>query len=215
MTCRGDLKLRACDEVMPDSTSKTPLLVGLPARLSADRDGFQRLCSLLGLQNREQRRAILNTAMVKPVVRHLKGKLAGRQGAERERVLITAFYEQPVPRRILWEKALERSRETATKRYLSVPSLEYRALEGYDAEFRDRVVETENLEEALLAFPDIVGRISEVPESQRPALAVWPDLRRDVGQWETLSAGRRDAVVLALFSVATILRTVIDIKSST
>ena len=146
--------------------------------------------------------------MVKPVVRHLKGKLAGRQGAERERVLITAFYEQPVPRRILWAKALERSRETATKRYLSVPSLEYRALEGYDAEFRDRVVETENLEEALLAFPDIVGRISEVPESQRPALAVWPDLHRDVGQWETLSAGRRDAVVLALFSVATILNDV-------
>ena len=44
-----------------------------------------------------------------------------------------------------------------------------------------------------------------MPEWQRPALAIWPDLRQDVIEWDTLDADRQDAVALAVFAVATIL----------
>ena len=189
--------------MMPDKN--TQLIRGLPARISTDKDGFKRLCGLLDLRNRQHRQSLINSDRVKQTIRHLKDKVARRSTSERQRVLITAFYEQPGERRGMWEHALQTSPDTINERRWPVPSLEFQALHGYDGEFRDRDVDEARLKDALLDFPDVVGAISETPEWQRPALAIWPDLHRDILQWKTLSDERHGAVVLALFAVATIL----------
>jgi len=152
------------------------VLPGLPSRFSQDRDGFRRLCDLLGLQNRSHRQFLINTDRVKRATRHLKGRVAGRPTSERERVLLTAFYEEPEERRDLWKQAIEVSVDGHGS---YVPSLDYQALLSYDAGFHDRDVEEARLRDALSEFPDAVVSLSEVPEWQRPVLAVWPDLHRD------------------------------------
>ena len=178
---------------------------GLPARVSVGRDGFQRLCELLELWNRERRQALLHSAGVRRAIRHLKGKVARRPTSERERLLITAFYEQPGERLTLWKQALRSPRETDDENSWLLPSLEFQALHEYDLDFCDRDLDEVRLKSALLEFPDAFESLSDLPGWQRPALAVWPDLHRDVLEWETLSVDRRGVVTLALFAVATIL----------
>ena len=167
---------------------------GLPARFAGDQ-GFSRLCSLLEI-NREERKAIVGTirrARTSPVFRDLSTK-------ERHRFYITNFYSQPVERRLLWKKTLATIDEP--RRHL--PSLELRALLAYDPECLDREVNNQDIASAL-DIPDLLESTTSVPDWQRPALAVWPGLRDEVVGWAACSPERRDAVVAALFAVATIL----------
>ena len=178
---------------------------GLPARVSVGRDGFHRLCELLELWNREQRQALLHSEGVKRAIRHLKGKVARCPTSERQRLLITAFYEQPRERLTLWKQALRMPRKVDNENSLLVPSLEFQALRGYNLDSFDSDLDEARLRSALLEFPDAIESLSDLPDWQRPALAAWPDLHRDVLGWETLSADQRGVVTLALFAVATIL----------
>ena len=175
------------------SNEKTRLPDGLPARFQADKDGLKNLYNFLGIENRQQRQAILKSNLVKQAVRRLKG-VARLKTAEREKTLITAFYEQSRQRRELWKTTIEHDDE------FLVPSLEFRAVQQYDPDFRES--------EASDPPEEIFGAASEtpaVPEWQRPALGLWPELRRDLREWKELTDDRRDAVTLALFAVATVL----------
>lgn len=173
---------------------KTRLPDGLPARFQADKnetDGLKKLYSFLGIENRQQRQAILKSNPVKQAVGHRKG-ISRLRTTERERVLITAFYERPRERRELWKVTINHGNE------LLVPSLELRAAQKYDPDFREL--------EAPDPPEEIFGANTETPEEwQRPALALWPQLRRDLREWKTLTDDRRDDVTLALFAVATVL----------
>lgn len=176
---------------MPDE--KTRLPDGLPARFQADKDGLKNLYNFLGIENRQQRQAILKSNLVKQAVRRLKG-VARLKTSEREKTLITAFYKQSRERRDLWKTTIEHDDE------FLVPSLEFRAVQQYDPDFRES--EAPDLPE------EIFGAASEtpaVPEWQRPAFGLWPELRRDLREWKKLTDDRRDAVTLALFAVATVL----------
>ena len=167
---------------------------GLPARFAGDQ-GFSRLCSLLEI-NREERKAIVGVirrARTLPVFRDLSTK-------ERHRFYITYFYSQPVERRVLWKKTLAAIDEP--RRH--PPSLELRALLAYDPECLDREVNDQDIA-SVLDVPDLLESTTSVPDWQRPALAVWPGLRDEVLGWAACSPERRDAVVAALFAVATIL----------
>lgn len=175
------------------SNEKTRLPDGLPARFQADKDGLKNLYNFLGIENRQQRQAILKSNLVKQAVRRLKG-VARLKTAEREKTLITAFYEQSRQRRELWKTTIEHDDE------FLVPSLEFRAVQQYDPDFRES--------EASDPPEEIFGAASETPaapEWQRPALGLWPELRRDLREWKELTDDRRDAVTLALFAVATVL----------
>ena len=170
---------------------------GLPARFTDPKDGFARLCKVLEIANRRQQQAILSTDGVKRAVRPWKARAQKLPTAQRVRMLLTAFYRLPDERRKLWRQSQEAAHE--------VPSFEYYALRGYDAEFTARDLEDERLAEGLAEFPGAVETIADAPEWQRPALAIWPDVRRDLVEWDTRPADRQDAVVLAVFAVATIL----------
>lgn len=76
---------------------------------------------------------------------------------------------------------------------------------GYDDAFLEREIDETHLREVTSDFPDLVPSTDDIPEWQSHALAIWPDLRRDLLEWDALSLERQDAVALAVFAVATIL----------
>ena len=178
---------------MPDGTR---LPDGLPARFRTDKDeadGLKNLYSFLGIENRQQRQAILKSNRVTQAVRHLKGVARRLRTAEREKVLITAFYEQSQERRELWKATIEHGNELP-------PSLEFRAAQKYDPDFRKR--EAPDPPEEIFGA---TAETTEIQEWQRPALGLWPQIRRDLREWKKLTADRLDAVTIALFAVATVL----------
>ena len=175
---------------------------GLPARFITDsKDGFVQLCKVLEIANRSQQQAILGTDIVKHAVKPLKTGARKLPTARRVQTLLITFYGLPDARRELWRLYSQKPPSEAYE----VPSLEYHALRGYDAACTELDLEDERMVETLTDFPGTVESITNAPEWQRPALAIWPDLRQDLIKWDTLPADRRDAVILAVFAVATIL----------
>ena len=188
---------------------RTRLPAGLPSRFTDPPNSFKQLCEFLGI-GRSDRQALLGSDDVKLAIQHLKPSVVGQQTAARHRALLTAFYEDPDRRRNIWCATLDRFHEPPTtlgakKSPFYVPSLEFLALEGYDPEFREREVDEAAAKEALRDLPDVGESITDAPAWQRPALAAWPAVHRDIAGWPDLPDDRRDAVVLALFAVATVL----------
>ena len=179
------------------------LPAGLPNRFVAPEQGFARLRYFLKIQNRKQLEDLLADKVVKHSVQHVS--VAGLRGADRRRVRLTAFYEAPDSRRELWRQALERPPDASDTSIRRVPSLEFIALQGYDAQFREREVDDDTVEDALRDLPDVVESVAEAPDWQRPALAAWPALHRDITDWSALPDDRREAAVPALFAIATVL----------
>ena len=178
---------------------------GLPARFTGGRDEFRRFCNFLGIRNRNQRQTLLAVSGIKRTVRHKKAAVKGLPTSDRQRELITAFYEMPDTRRDVWRAELGRSEEVPNASTFYVPSFEHHALQGYDAAFHQREVDEAALTASLIEFPDAIAAVAEVLEWQRPALAVWPDLHRDVSRWKALPDDRHGVAALAIFAVATIL----------
>lgn len=178
---------------------------GLPARFVGGRDEFKRLCDFLGIENREQRQEFLAISGIKRTVRHKKGAVERLSTSDRQRELITAFYEMPETRRDIWRNELSRSEEAPDAASWSVPSLEHHALLCYDATFRQRDIDEASLTDSLGEFPDAVTSVADATEWHRPALAVWPDIHRDVSRWKAMPDDRRDVTPMAVFAIATIL----------
>lgn len=86
-----------------------------------------------------------------------------------------------------------------------MPSLEFIALQRHDAEFHTREVDDSAVQEALRDLPDLLDSVADAPDWQRPALAAWPALHRDIAEWRGLPEDRREATALAVFAVATVL----------
>ncbi len=178
---------------------------GLPVRFTDPEAGFTRLCEFLKIANRSEQQGIVNNERVKRAVQPLRTAVRGLPTAKRIRTLLSAFYKLPNERRVLWQHTLKAPAISVGSSRHPVPSFEYQALKGYDSEFLDRNVDEARLDKALLDFPGVSDLPGGTPEWQQPALAIWPDLRRDLIEWDTLDSDRRDVVVLALFAIATIL----------
>ena len=178
---------------------KTTLPSGLPKRFLDGQRGYQRLQKFLEIPNTKAVQAVL--AAVKE---DLPRKLRKHQGAERRRAALTAYYGNPDSRRKLWRLALAgEPTANANPGDQPVPSLEFIALQRHDPEFHEEVDAA--VEEALRELPDAVESAAEVPDWQRPALAAWPALLRDIAEWNDLTDERREATLLAVFAVATVL----------
>ena len=180
-------------------SQRIPLPSGLPKQFSDGRAGVQRLHKFLEIPNTKAVEAVL--AAVKDAVQNVP--VAKLQGADRRRVLLLAFYEKPDSRRRLWRHMLAGRRPTGSRGQPA--SLEFIALQHYDAEFREREVDTVAVQDALRDFPDLVASVADAPDWQRPALAAWPNLQQDIADWNALTDDRRDATALAIFAVATVL----------
>ncbi len=178
---------------------RTPLPSGLPKRFLDGQPGFQRLRKFLEIPNVKAVEAVFDA--VKDAVPRVPGK---PRGAERRRMAITAYYENPESRRELWRQALAPA-PPAASRGQPLPSLEFIALQRHDAEFREREVDIARVEAALRDFPDVVDSVADAPDWQRPALAAWPALQHDIAEWDDLPDERREPTLLAVFAVATIL----------
>ena len=180
-------------------SQRTPLPSGLPKRFLDGQPGFQRLRKFLEIPNAKAVEAVL--AAVKDAVPRVPGK---PPGAERRRVALTAYYANPESRRELWRQALG-PRPPAASDGQPVPSLEFIALQRHDAEFREREVDIAAVEDALRDFPDVVESVADAPDWQRPAIAALPALHRGIAEWTDLPDDRRDATLLAVFAVTTVL----------
>ena len=178
---------------------RIPLPSGLPKRFSNGQPGYRRLLKFLEIPNAKSVEAVLDA--VKHGVQRVPGKL---RGAERRRVALTALYGNPESRRELWRQALD-AHPPDTSRGQPVASLEFAALQRHDAEFRQREIDTAAAEDALRDFPGVVESVADAPQWQRPALAAWPTLQRDIAEWNAVPHDRREATALALFAIATIL----------
>ena len=103
---------------------------GLPARFDDPDSGFTRLCEFLEIVNRAQQQSIINTEGVKRVLRSWKADVQKLPTAKRRRLLLTVFYSFADERRALWKHIQNVSSDMP----IDVPSFEYHALRGYDAE---------------------------------------------------------------------------------
>ena len=183
-------------------SQRTPIPNGLPKRFLGGQPGFRRLREFLGIRNTKAVQDVLDA--VKNAVPSVPRTFPS---AERRRMGLTAYYENPKSRRELWRRALGTGPRspTAYRRRQPVPSLEFIALQRHDAEFREQEVNVAAIEDALGDFPDVVESVAEAPDWQRPALAAWPALLRDIAEWNDLPDERREATLFALFAVATVL----------
>ena len=184
-------------------SQKTALPTGLPRRFSDGQPGFQRLHQFLGIRNTKAVEAVLERDAVKNAVPPVPRTIPR---AERRRMGLTAYYGNPKSRRERWRQALGIGpRPPAANRQQPPPSLEFIALQRHDAEFREREVDSAAIENALRDFPHVVESVADAPDWQRPALAAWPALHRNIAEWDDLPDDRREATLLAVFAVATVL----------
>ena len=68
---------------------------GLPSSLSSGKDGFDRLCTLLDIMNREEKQAVAKLPIVRDVLKHPGFRVGrGLKTADRLRAELTALHEQ-------------------------------------------------------------------------------------------------------------------------
>ena len=173
---------------------------GLPATFDGE-GGFDRLCDFLQIANRQHKQALFSG--IKVHYPHLYSGISRKLTAsQRWQELLTRFYNSAAARRRHWRKSTNGPDLTLLNDW---PCLEDRALRSLDPDFQNIEIERAALHEAIVEFTGLVSSIDEVPEWQRPALALWPAIRSKVLNWNALDEDSRKDVTLAVFAVATIL----------
>lgn len=179
---------------------------GLPARFLDPQVGSTLLCEFLDIATRSDQQKIVKIEGVKLAIQSHKASFRGLPTSKRLQAQIGTFYSLPDERRKLWQHYFQIAMLDKFGEYpISVPSFEYQAFERFDPDFLKYEPDEAHLDESFSDFPGIVKSLSNSPGWQRPALSVWPNLRRELLGWEALPPPRRDAVTLTTFAVATIL----------
>ena len=184
------------------SGRRNRLLTGLPACLGTSTEGFGRLCELLETNSRYDKQRLTNHKIVKKFLKGRRSK-ANRdlKTAERLQKDITDYYSSPGVRRSLWKSLHEITSGFEDTTTFSVPSLEHQALRKYDQEFQTADIDQDELAECA----EIYEADTEHPDWHTPVLAALPSIRADVLNWHSLEKERQQQVLLAAFSVASVL----------
>ena len=178
------------------------LPAGLPACLSSRSDGFVELCKLIEINSRNDKQRLANDKNVKRFLRDRRPRaIRDLKTSARLQQDITDFYSSPKVRRLVWQGLYKITSGFKDPLPSGVPSLEYLALRKYDPEFSKAVID----QNELSAFGAVLEAQSEHPEWQAPALGVLPSVRDDLMNWDSLKRKRQQEVLLAAFSVATLL----------
>ena len=178
------------------------LPAGLPACLSSRSDGFVKLCELLEVNSRYDKQRLANDKNVKRFLRdrHPKANRDLKTSARLQQD-ITEFYCSPKVRRLVWQGHHKITSGFKDPMPSGVPSLEYLALRKYDQKFSTAVIDQDELSDCRAVFE----AESKHPDWLTPALAALASVRADLINWHTLERERQQQVLLAAFSVATLL----------
>ena len=178
------------------------LPAGLPACLSSRSDGFVKLCELIEVNSRNDKHRLAKDKNVKRFLRDRYPR-ANRDLKTSARLQqdITEFYCSPKVRRLVWQSIHRITSGFKDPMPSGVPSLEYLALRKYDQKLLTAVIDQDELSECGAVFE----AKPEHPDWQTPALAALPSIRADLINWHTLEQERQRQVLLAAFSVATLL----------
>lgn len=181
---------------------------GLPRFLERNTEGFTALCELLAIRTTQRKIQIVSTTGSKSHLRRLNANKK-RQGLSSKKPVrsvrlrndLTSLYSDPQFRRevmvVQWGSILEDGavHETAP------PSLELAALRQYD----DTLLRTDPDELLLAEFDSFYSPERATEDWQQPALVMLPNVVNDVADWKNVSSDQKRSVLLAVFSVATLL----------
>ena len=178
------------------------LPAGLPACLSTRSDGFVKLCELLEVNSRFDKQRLANDKNVKRFLRDRQSR-ASRELKTSARLQrdITEFYSSPKVRRLVWQSLYKITSGFRDPLPSGVPSLEHLALQEYDQDFSTAVIDEDELSDCSAVFE----AESDHADWLTPALAALPSVRADLTNWRSLERDRKRQVLLAAFSVATLL----------
>ncbi len=179
-------------------TVPVPMPRGLLEHLSSGAEGYDALCSLLGIATTQQKKEIINLdAVKKRLAKNPDVPRRGRQ-ADRLRASLLALYGDPDARREIWRHhyGLRGERD-----HYTVPSLEREALTGYAEDILTAQPATDALADCQGFFSSSVTR----EDWRAPALAALPRLKAELASWSSVASERRPRVALAAFAVATLL----------
>ena len=185
---------------MPATKSK-PLPRGLPAHLCAGAEGYQSLCTLLGITTTRLKQDVVNIPEVRRFLSANRDTVP-RHGrtAERLRLSLLALYGDPVTRREVWRAHSDHA-ASADRGKSPIPSLEHAALSAYDNGVLTAEPDPERLTECdpfHTDGPDDDGR-------RKPALAAIPRIKDDFTDWASVPPDRKPHVIAAAFAVASLL----------
>ena len=178
------------------------LPAGLPACLISRSDGFAALCELLEINSRNDKQQLVNHKNVRRFLRDRRSRATrDLKTSARLKQDITDFYSSPTARRLVWQGLYKLTSGFQDPLSVGIPSLEYLALRKYDETFSQAVIDEEELSNCSALFE----AESEHPDWRTPALAALPSVRTDLMNWSSLTRERQQMVLLAAFSVATLL----------
>ena len=185
---------------MPATKSK-PLPRGLPAHLCAGAEGYQSLCTLLGITTTSLKQDVVNIPEVRRFLSANRDTVP-RHGrtAERLRRSLLALYGDPRTRREVWRAHIDHVASGENGKS-PIPSLEHAALTAYDAKVLTAEPDPERLTESdpfHTDGPDDDGR-------RKPALAALPRIKDDFTDWASVPPDRKPHVIAAAFAVASLL----------
>ena len=178
---------------------------GLPACIAHGKSGLRVLQDLLGISNRKEWQSILHSEAVKDYLQSESLQLRGLTSSQRVASKVIAFYSRTDARREFWGWHCPLGPGIApVSDPQSIPSIEYEAFRRYDPRFAEQDIDIARIERS---FEGVIGfrHSGRLPHLEEPALALWPALREDILRWSSLPSDRQEAVVLATFSVASIL----------
>ena len=181
------------------SDNPVPLRPGLPGRMFGGEEGYEALCSFLGIATTKHKLVIVGVPEVKK--RLAKNPNVPRHGrkAARLRARLLALYGDPYARREIWKWHHAHHQDKSTR--YTVPSLERVALDAYDGDLLTAQPDPSALDDCNAFFnPDIAD-----DDWRGPALAVLPQIRAELEDWPSVAPERQPHVALAAFAVATLL----------
>ena len=185
---------------MPATKSK-PLPRGLPAHLCADTEGYESLCTLLGITTTRLKQDVVNVPEVRRFLSANRDTVPRHsRTAERLRRSLLALYGDPRTRREVWRAHIDHVASGENGKS-PIPSLEHAALTAYDAKVLTAEPDPERLTESdpfHTDGPDDDGR-------RKPALAALPRIKDDFTDWASVPPDRKPHVIAAAFAVASLL----------
>lgn len=185
---------------MPATKSK-PLPRGLPAHLCAGTEGYESLCTLLGITTTRVKQNVVNFPAAKRFISAKRNAVPkNSRQAERLRLSLLALYGDPVTRREVWRVHTEHIASGGNGQS-PIPSLEHAALAAYDIKVLTGEPDPERLTECgpfHTDGPDNDGR-------RKPALAALPQIKDDFSDWPAVPDDKKPRVIAAAFAVASLL----------
>ena len=182
---------------------------GLPYCIEKDTKGFERFCRLLGLLNRQHRKALLDTDFAKEQTSGLRKSLSRirPKAGEKDRLLLFDLYGKPNARRELWRDLLDEAQSSEEQDHTDMvifPSLEYCILNDYIENF-NLEENTSKFKDIFVEWPDLVQHLEEDIQLANLAAYVWSDVREKLDNWNSLNEDERRTVTLVTFAVASVV----------